>query len=128
MTAEADGARQTGPALEKMIQFVLWLIPAVEKFPQRQRFLLGDRIQTAGLDILEGLIEATYSREKAGLLREANTKMEVLRWLVRMAKDRQILTARQYEFSSEKLAECGKMVGGWRKQAGASSAPAGQPG
>ena len=53
---------------------------------------------------------------------------EVLRWLVRMAKDRQILTARQYEFSSEKLAECGKMVGGWRKQAGASSASPGQPG
>ena len=27
-----------------------------------------------------------------------------------------LLTARQYEFSSEKLAECGKMVGGWTKQ------------
>ena len=39
MTTEADGARQTGPALEKMHQFVLWLIPTVEKFPQRQRFL-----------------------------------------------------------------------------------------
>lgn len=40
----------------------------------------------------------------------------MLRWLVRMAKDRQLFTARQYEFSSEKLTECGKMVGGWTKQ------------
>jgi hypothetical protein len=55
----AEGARRVGPALEKAYQFVLWLIPTVEKFPRGQRFLLGDRIQTTALDVLEGLIEAT---------------------------------------------------------------------
>ena len=48
-----------GPALETMYQFLLWLVPAVEKFPRRQKFLLGDRIQTTALDVLERLIEAT---------------------------------------------------------------------
>ena len=38
-------ARRTGPALETMYRFLLWLVPAVEKFPRRQKFLLGDRIQ-----------------------------------------------------------------------------------
>ena len=37
-------ARRMGPALETMYQFLLWLVPAVEKFPRRQKFLLGDRI------------------------------------------------------------------------------------
>ena len=36
-------ARRTGPALERMYRFLLWLVPAVEKFPRRQKFLLGDR-------------------------------------------------------------------------------------
>ena len=36
-------ARRTGLALERMYQFLLWLVPAVEKFPRRQKFLLGDR-------------------------------------------------------------------------------------
>ena len=27
-------ARRTGPALETMYQFLLWLVPAVEKFPR----------------------------------------------------------------------------------------------
>jgi hypothetical protein len=63
------------------------------------------------------LVQAAYTRDKARLLAEANRRIEVLRWLVRMAKDRNLVTARQYEFSSEKLAECGKMVGGWSKQA-----------
>jgi hypothetical protein len=31
----------------------MWLVPAVEKFPHTQKFLLGDRIQTTALDVLE---------------------------------------------------------------------------
>lgn len=42
---------------------MLWLVPTVEKFPRGQKFLLGDRIQATALDILEALIEATYSRD-----------------------------------------------------------------
>jgi hypothetical protein len=33
-----------------------------------------------------------------------------------MAKDQTLFTARQYEFSCERLEECGRMVGGWLKQ------------
>jgi hypothetical protein len=33
----SDAARRTGPALEAMYGFVLWLIPAVEKFPRSQK-------------------------------------------------------------------------------------------
>ena len=51
-----SSARQGGPALESMCRFLLWLIPAVEKFPRSQKFLLGDRIQNAALDVLERLI------------------------------------------------------------------------
>ena len=45
MVFSAGGARRTGPALESMYRFVLWLVPTVEKFPRRQKFLLGDRLQ-----------------------------------------------------------------------------------
>ena len=55
---ETDHARQTGPALEAMDRFMLWLVPTVEKFPRSQKFLLGDRIQGTALDVSELLIEA----------------------------------------------------------------------
>ena len=42
MTEETHANRQSGPALEAMHQFILWLIPTVEKFPRSQKFLLGD--------------------------------------------------------------------------------------
>ncbi len=40
-----DNARKTGAAVEAHFQFLMWLVPAIEKFPRTQKFLLGDRIQ-----------------------------------------------------------------------------------
>ncbi len=57
--------RRTGPALEAMYRFLLWLIPTVEKFPRSRKYLLGDRMESAALDVLERLIEVTYTRERA---------------------------------------------------------------
>lgn len=48
-------ARRTGPALEAHFQFLLWLVPTVDKFPRSQKFLLGDRIQNIAIDVLQAL-------------------------------------------------------------------------
>jgi len=50
----ADTAKQSGIALEKAYQCMLWLMPTIEGFPRSQKFLLGDRMQFAVCDILEG--------------------------------------------------------------------------
>ena len=60
-----------------------------------------------------------YRPRKADLLAEANRQIEVLRWLVRLAKDRELFTMRQYGFACKGLTECGRMVGGWLKQSAA---------
>jgi hypothetical protein len=54
-------SRQISPALERAYQFLTWLVPTVDKFRRRQKFLLGDRIERTALDVLEGLVEATYT-------------------------------------------------------------------
>jgi hypothetical protein len=61
-------SREVSPALEKAYQFLVWLIPTLDKFPRRQKFLLGDRIESTALDVLEGLVEATYTRNRCRLL------------------------------------------------------------
>ena len=64
-----------------MYGFVLWLVPTVEKFPRRQKFLLGDRLQATALDVLERLVEATYTRDRRRHLNAANLGIEKLRFL-----------------------------------------------
>ena len=63
------------------------------------------------------LVEAAYRSRKAELLSAANRKLEMLRWLVRLAWDRNLLSGKQYEFCCRGLTEYGRMVGGWLKQA-----------
>src|SRR5271165_4726351 len=99
----ADAARITGPALEAHFQFILWLVPTVEKFPRAQKFLLGDRIQATALDVLEALIEATYSRDRRGHLTRANLGLEKLRVMFRLAVQLRYLDPRRYEHAARAI-------------------------
>ena len=110
-----DGARGTGPALESHYRFLLWLVPAVERFPRSQKFLLGDRIQRTALDVLESLIDATYTRQRGHHLARANLGLEKLRFLFRLAHDLRILDHRRYEHAARRLDETGRSVGAWSK-------------
>ena len=100
---------------------MLWLVPTVEKFPRAQKFLLGDRIQSIALDVLEGLVEATYTRNRVPVLRAVNLKLEKLRLLFRLATDLQILDLRRYEHAARSIDEIGRLVGGWLKASHARS-------
>jgi hypothetical protein len=82
-----DAARRSGPALEAMYRFILWLLPTLDKLPRSQKFLLGDRIQATAPDVLERLIEATYSRARERALGDANLGLEKLWFLRRMCAD-----------------------------------------
>ena len=124
MTAEApnddrparpDRARSTGAALEAHYRFVLWLVPTVERFPRSQKFLLGDRIQATALDVLERLIEATYTRRRGGHLAGANLGLEKLRFLFRLARDLRVVDPRRYEHAARSIDETGRRVGAWTK-------------
>ena len=110
-----DGARGTGPALESHYRFLLWLVPAVERFPRSQKFLLGDRIQRTALDVLESLIDATYTRQRGPHLARANLGLEKLRFLLRLAHDLRYLDHRRYEHAARGLDETGRSIGAWRK-------------
>ena len=113
INTQQDQARATGPALEAMYRFLLWLVPTIETFPRSQKFLLGDRIQSIALGVLESLIEATYCRARDRQLSDANLGLEKLRVLCRLAKDLHHLDARRYEHAARALDEVGRMVGGW---------------
>jgi hypothetical protein len=65
-------SREVSPTLEKAYQFLVWLIPTLDKFPRRQKFLLGNRIESTALDVLDGLVEATYTRNRGRILDAVN--------------------------------------------------------
>lgn len=102
-------------AITKLYDYLLWMIPKLEKFPRSQKFLLADRIENLMLDILNLLIEAAYSRKKQQLLRSANLQLENLRYLIRLSKDLKLITVKSYEYSAHAMDNIGISIGGWLK-------------
>jgi hypothetical protein len=91
------------------------LVPTLDVFPRGQKSLLGDRIQSTALDILEALIEATYTRDRRRHLTRANLGLEKLRIFCRLASELQHIDLRRYEHAARTIDEIGRLVGGWIK-------------
>lgn len=103
--------------LRKTYDFILYLIPQLNKFPRTQKFLLADRIENIILEILENYIAAYYSKpeSKKILLSKNNLKLEKMRYLIRLSHDLHFFSHQKYGVISRYIDEIGKMTGGWIK-------------
>lgn len=101
------------PVFVRWYKFLGWLLDTTEKFPKRIRFTFSGRIDNLALDILEKIIAAAYTSDKAGLLKQANLELEKLRVLLRLCHERKYISVRSYEYAVKELYETGRMIGGW---------------
>jgi hypothetical protein len=104
---------KTPQAVQACHEFLLWLIPQLDKFPRVRRFTLGERLEGGLLEVLELLVEAAYSRPKQPVLKRANLRLEVVRHLWRVAHELEVVSTRRYEYGAKRLEELGRQVGGW---------------
>src|SRR3989338_6152770 len=91
---------------------IKWAIPHVAKLPRNQRYTLGERIENKLFGLLELLIEAQYSRDKANALKSANLGIEQMRYLFRLCHDLRLINLKTYELSSKYLISIGAQIGG----------------
>jgi hypothetical protein len=106
------------PVVERMYDVTRWVIAKVGAFPRDQRFLLGQRIVTVCLDVLEGLIQAAFmpaGDEKLTRVRALNSRLDVLRYLLRLARDLRLIDLAAWEYVVGELLRVGRMLGGWTR-------------
>jgi hypothetical protein len=123
---------QESPLFVKTFDLLVYLLPAVEKFPRSQRFVLGRRIQEIGLGFLDHLLAARKcsDAERPNLLRQADLELDRLRYTVRLCHEIGILSQKQYRHASGRLVEVGRLLGTWIKRynrAGQDAAARGGP-
>lgn len=102
---------------QKVYDFALYAFPILNRFPKNQRFVLAQQIENATLDFSRFVIAANNTGARGDILTKANVEFEVLKFLVRLAKDLKLLGGlHQYEVISLKLTEIGRLLGGWLKR------------
>jgi hypothetical protein len=108
---------QQSPIFSKTYDLLTWLIPTTTKFPREQRFVLARMVQETALRFQERLIEASavQGRERRKALAQADVDLTKLRFYLRLYQDLRLITPRQYRHVAERVAEIGRLLGGWQK-------------
>jgi hypothetical protein len=104
------------PIFVRTYDLLLWLIPAVEKFPRSQRPVLGRAVQEAALALQAHLTTAGLSQTPGSALEQADVALALLRARLRLCFDLRLLTPGQYEHAARQIAEVGRLLGGWRRR------------
>ena len=106
--------------LTRTYDFLTWLLPKSESFPKLYRSTVTQRLMSAALDFQEALLEAQAFDDKIRLrhLRQADLHLNKVRVYLRLVHQWGWLSLGQYEHASRMVAELGRLLGGWLKQAG----------
>lgn len=106
---------QESPLFAKTFDLLVYLLPAVDKFPRSQRPVLGRRIQETSLGVMDLLLAARKcsDEERPALLRQADVELDRLRYAVRLGHEMGLLSQKQYHHAAGLLVEVGKLLGKW---------------
>ena len=112
----ADQSSEPVQAVLDCHQLLAWIIPKLDRMPRQRRYTLGERLETLLLQVLENLLEASYSKSSASTLKRANLKLDVARHLWRLANSLEAVPRKHYLAGSEMMVKLGQQIGGWRRQ------------
>ena len=103
----------TPKAVQSCHEFLLWLIPRMDKFPRIRRFTLGERLESSLLSVLENLVAAAYAQRKKETLSQANNRLQVARHLWRLCYELKVIPLNRYEYGARCMHDLGQQIGGW---------------
>ena len=87
----------------------------ISKIPRTHKFVFGDRLYQACLDLVDLYIHAYYSSKETKLqaLYQSNIVLERIRIYLRLAYDLGIISSHKRNELIEQTMHLGRMTGGW---------------
>jgi hypothetical protein len=113
------------PILQRLVEtYKLWH-QYLPNLPKAARYSLGEKIDGLFIQTVEAIVTATYlgREEKQPYILRAITKLDILKFFLKVAWEMKALDNKKYLAISEQLNEIGRMLGGWNKQLQTSAQP-----
>jgi hypothetical protein len=101
------------PLFTKLYELYSSISSSLSSFPKTQRYTLGGRIEQTIIDLLELLFSIPLATNRLIILKQMSVKTDLLKTLLRLAKDTHALSTGRYLELQTSLQEIGKMLGGW---------------
>jgi len=105
------------PIFHKIYDLYKLLHSYHNRIPKFERYTLWQKCENTTLTLLEALIETSHRKgdERIQSLYIISNKLDLLKVLIRLAKETRTIDNQQYLEIQTIIQEIGKMVGGWIK-------------
>ncbi len=104
------------PIIQSAYELLTMLTTKVSKLPRNHRYGLGARIEEQAHLILQDLIKARYQRDRLALLDSVGVNAEILRMLLRAARELNLLSFENLNAVLTTLMDLKKQLVAWRNQ------------
>jgi hypothetical protein len=102
--------------IQKTSDLIKYYVPIITRFPKDHKFTLGDRLINRLYDLLEGLIEAKYAKNKLEKLKQLNIKLDIIRHQTRFLLEFELINRKRYEYIIKLIDAIGIELGAWIKK------------
>jgi hypothetical protein len=89
----------------------------VRHMPRDLKGSIGAKINAECIEIIVLVFRANCARDKAPHLGELIERLQVCELLLRLSRDKRIISTKQYAAAVELTTSVGKQAGGWRRSA-----------
>jgi four helix bundle protein len=100
---------------QKTYAFTVWLYPIINRIPQSHRLVIGRAMEERAISMVVAVVEANKKcgGERIAFQKKASDDLDVVRILLRLAKDLRFVSVGQYSAGVDKINEIGRMLNAW---------------
>lgn len=106
------------PVYKATYDLLLAIFRFKKDFGKEYKYTVGESLKKETIELLTLIYRANVKRDKQEVLQEARERIEVIRLFIRLMKDMQQISVKQFIQINEVVENVSKQLSGWQKAMG----------
>jgi len=103
------------PVYKATYDLLLGIFRFTKDFSKEYKYTVGESLKKETIELLTLIYRANAKRDKNDVLQEARERIEVIRLFIRLMKDMQQISIKQFVQINELVEKVSKQLAGWQK-------------
>lgn len=103
------------PVYKATYDLLLGIFKFTKEFGKEYKYTVGESIKKETIELLTLIYRANTRTDKQAVLQEARERIEVIRLFIRLMKDMQQVSLKQFVHINEHIENVSKQLAGWQK-------------
>jgi hypothetical protein len=103
------------PVYKSTYELLVATFKFTKNFSKEYKYTVGESLKKETIELLTLIYRANVKRDKNDVLQEARERIEVIRLFIRLMKDMQEISLKQFVQINETVENVSKQLTGWQK-------------